>query len=60
MIRQIYKTELKNQGSQTIIWNGRDQSNVLVPQGIYSIRIIATDMARIIGTPINHQITVNR
>jgi flagellar hook assembly protein FlgD len=60
VVRKIYKTELKNQGEQTLIWNGRDDNNILLPAGIYSIRIIATDLAKIIGTPVNTTLTLQR
>jgi hypothetical protein len=45
---------------QSIVWNGKDSSNVVVPAGTYTIKIYVVDKAgnKALTYPINKTVTV--
>jgi len=45
MVRTLVNNVQKPAGSNSVIWNGKDNSKVLVPNGTYSYKITAVDVA---------------
>ena len=57
LIRTLVNNVLKLSGPNIVIWNGRDNSNVLVPSGEYTYKITAQDPAGNSAVPASGTVT---
>jgi chitodextrinase/alpha-tubulin suppressor-like RCC1 family protein/flagellar hook assembly protein FlgD len=57
LVRTLATKAARQKGANTFVWNGRNNSNLLVPDGTYTLKVDAVD--RVALTAIQKTITIN-
>lgn len=60
LVKTLLNNAQKTLGTNYALWNGKNESNVLVPSGVYTYKLDATDMAGNAANTLEGTITVDR
>ncbi|MCX8128806.1 MAG: M6 family metalloprotease domain-containing protein [Clostridia bacterium] len=60
LIRTLENKVYRNTGINSAKWDGRDSSNKLVDDGVYTYKITATDTSGLVSKPLTGTITIKR
>ncbi|MBL0385939.1 S8 family serine peptidase [Tumebacillus sp. ITR2] len=57
VVRTLENAILKDGGSYSVPWDGKNASGVLVPDGVYTVKVTATDLVGWVSNPVSATVT---